>query len=179
MLQFRRNSYAFMNTGTAAVPVWSLIAEGFTDFTTEMNPNENERHYIHEKTARTITSGYNKTISFEMDMYDDDVCCKRVAKVFDEEQTGSESQVEILTVKYFQKGDTVGTYFAKKQTFTISPNQEASGDGSETYILSGSFNAMGDPIVGSWDAEPEALGDGEFTPRPAAAPPSQEPGQGT
>jgi hypothetical protein len=156
-----------MNTAVsgAAAPVWSLIGEGFTDFTVSFNPSEDERHYIHEKTARTLTSGFAKSIAYEMDMYSNDPVCKRIALAHNEEQTGTESQVEVLTVKYFDAGYLADTFFAKKQMFTISPDSEGGGNGGEVYTLSGTLNALGDPVLGSWDAADSKKGDGEFTPK--------------
>lgn len=166
-LVFRREQRSYLNTGTAELPVWSLMGEGFTDLSTDFGANEDERHYVHEKTARTITTGFTKTISFAMDMYSTDPACLRVAKAFDEEQVGNDAEVEILTVKYFVKGEEADSYFAKRQKYSIAQGAEGEGNGGNVYEHSGTFNALGDPVLGSWSGTIEAGGTGTFTPRAA------------
>lgn len=167
-LVFRREKRSYLNTGTEAAPVWTLMGEGFTDLSVDFGAEEDERHYVHEKTARTITTGFAKTISFAMDMYSENLACKRIALAFKEEQTGDAAQVDIMSVDYYDKGGAENTYFAKKQKYSISPSNEAEGHGGNVLEYSGSLNALGDPVMGSWSGTLEDEGTGTFTPRPAS-----------
>ena len=45
---------SYMNTGTKEAPVWSLIGEGFSDLTENLNPKTKDSHYIHQKSGEVI-----------------------------------------------------------------------------------------------------------------------------
>lgn len=174
--ELRYKSLSFMDlSSVSGTRQWALIGEGFTDFALSMNPITDERHYIHEKNARTNTTGYSKSIAYTMAAESDDPVYKRVALAHNEEQVGSESKVDVLTVKYFDDGYINGQCFAVIQTYTISPESEASGNGGEAYERQGAFNAVGDPIIGSWSGAYGAnVSDGAFTPKAADNAPPEE-----
>ena len=147
VLRFKFKSY--MNTGTTAAPVWSLMGEGFTSLKEGKNPTEYSRKYVHEKTERTDVVGYSTQIDYTTDTYPENDVIAKIAKVSDEELTGTDAQVEILNVNEFQSGTTSGTYKAYKRTYAIIP--DAKGDGTDALVYSGSFKAVGDIIAGTFD----------------------------
>ena len=147
-----RNKFAsYMNTGTSGSPTWSLMGEGFTSLKEGKNPNEYSRHYVHEVTERTDVVGYATQIDYTTDTYTENAVITKIAKVSDEELTGTDAQVEILNVNLFKDSGSGSThaYEAFKRTYAIIP--DAKGDGTDALIYSGSLKAVSDIVKGTFD----------------------------
>ena len=147
-----RNKFAsFMNTGTKVSPVWTLMGEGFTSLKEGKNPNEYSRHYVHEVTERTDVVGYATQIDYTTDTYTENPVINKIAEVSDKELTGTAAQVEILNVNMFKDSgsDSSHAYEAFKRTYAIIPDSK--GDGTDALIYSGSFKAVGDIEIGTFN----------------------------
>ena len=83
----------YMNTGTSSAPVWSLIGEGFTDFTESKNAVSYQRRYIHEATKRTDVTGYAPVIDYELEVYKNNPVIEKIRKITDLELTGDEEYI--------------------------------------------------------------------------------------
>ena len=56
---------AYMEIGSE----YHLIGEGFTSFSESKNPKEYSRHYVHERSERTDTTGFSPSIAYSCDVY--------------------------------------------------------------------------------------------------------------
>lgn len=137
----QRKAWAsYMNTGTGAAPVWSRIGEGFTDLEQTMKAIEYGRHYVHEQTERRDVLGYAPSIAYSCDVYTGDPVIERICKVTDEELTGSDAQVDIISVNEYEP--TANGHVAYRRTWTIVPDSK--GAGVEALVITGMFAAVGD-----------------------------------
>lgn len=151
-LAIRSEWASFMNTGTAIMPTWSRIGEGFTDFELTYSANEYTAHYIHEKTERTAITGYAPEFSFTCDVFTQDPVIREIMKVVDDELIGTEAVREIVSCNLYEpiNGQT-DTYPAFTRKWSIIPGSK--GSGVDALILSGTFSAFGDSVRGTFNTK--------------------------
>ncbi|MEG1892102.1 MAG: hypothetical protein RR301_11820 [Clostridia bacterium] len=142
---------SYMNTGTSAVPVWSLIGEGFTALSENKNPKTYARKYIHERTERTDVIGYAPSVPFTADVHTVDPVIAKIQEIYNGEKVGADAQVEILTVREWDIGTVVGTYKAIKRTYSTVCDKE--GDGTDALVISGTFHAVSNISNGTFDGD--------------------------
>lgn len=159
-IAIRKDMASYMNTGTAATPVWSLMGVGFTDLEESKNAIDYKRHYVHEATERTDVVGYATSFSYSADIYTEDPAITRIDGVTMDELIGTSAQVEIVNVMFYKPVTPGGTeYVAYKRPYNVIPDTKAAG--VEALILTGTLTASGDQEKGTWDASTST-----FTPDP-------------
>lgn len=154
VLVTRSELLSYMNVGTSESPLWELIGEGFTTFTETKNPQEYERHYVHEKSSRTDVVGYAPAIEYSTDFYTNNKVIAKIMKITDEELIGSDAQVEIChvhtwDVKTPASGSTPAVCTALRRKYAVIP--DGKGDGTEALIYSGNLKAVGDVVKGAFN----------------------------
>ena len=118
---------SFLNTGTIAVPVWSLIGSGVASAKINYNPKTTEETYIHENSASISVDSYAPTIPIEQTA----VAGSAVFNFIDALRIGRDTlddvQTEIVNV-WLYKTPYLGYYVAEKQTVSIQVD-DVGGDG--------------------------------------------------
>lgn len=147
---------AFMNTGTSASPVFNLMGEGFTQLDESKNPVEYSRKYIHEDSERTDVVGYAPSLDYSVDTHSGEPAIEKIVDVHENEYTGNDAQVEIVSVNMFEAGASSGSYVAYKRTYAIIPGSK---NGDNALVYSGTFKACGDKVKGEFNPST-----GVFTP---------------
>lgn len=134
---------------------YELIGEGFTSLSESKNPQEYSRQYIHESTERTDVVGYAPSLAYSVDAHTNNPVIAKIIKVTDEELTGSDAKVAIVTVNAFDS-QTTGTGSAAatvckayKRFYNIIPDNK--GDGTEALVYTGNLRAAGDIIIGTFN----------------------------
>lgn len=138
----------YMNTGSASVPVWSLIGEGFTEFAESKNPVSYQRRYIHEVSKRTDVTGYAPVIDYEFEVYTENPVIEKLRVITDMEYIGDDARVQIITVDLFDETETKGVYHAVCRTYSVIPDR--CGEGTDTLYYTGSMKAVGDLTRGTF-----------------------------
>lgn len=138
----------YMNTSTIASPKWSLVGEGFTDFTESKNATSYQRRYIHETTKRTDVTGYAPVIDYELEVYKNNPVIEKIRKITDLELTGDDAQVDIICVDLFDETDTTGTFNAVRRSYSVIPDE--CGSGTDSLLYTGTMKAVGDIIKGTF-----------------------------
>jgi len=160
---------AYMDTGTADAPVYSLIGEGFTSFSESKNPKEYSRQYIHERTERTDVVGYAPSISYSTDVYSEDPVIRKIIEITDRELIGTDAQVTVYLVNEWEEVE--GGLRAYQRRYAVIP--DARGDGTDAMIYSGTLKAVGDIVEGVWDGTAKKFTAGEAAAPEAADDPEQ------
>lgn len=138
----------YMNIATADAPEWSLIGEGFTDFTESKNAVSYQRRYIHESSKRTDVTGYAPTIDYEFEVYKGNPVIEKLRSITDYERTGEEAQVEICTVDLFDETGTSGVCSARRRVYSVIPDE--CGSGTDTLLYTGTLKSVSDGVSGSF-----------------------------
>ena len=139
----RHKRLAFMDvegTGTTFTRM-----TGFTSMSEGKEAKEYSRQYVDEATERNDVVGYATSVEYEFDRYTNDKVCEKVCTITDDELTGTDAQVDIVTVDVFTANENKQA-IARKRTYSVIP--DTSGDGTDALIYSGSFSAASEITKG-------------------------------
>ncbi len=139
----------YMNTGSTENPAWSLVGEGFTEFTESKNAVSYQRRYIHEATKRTDVTGYAPVIDYELEVYSDNAVIEKLRRITDREMTGDDAKVDVICVDLFDKTETDGVYNAVRRSYSVIPDE--CGSGTDSLLYTGTMKAVGDIVRGTFD----------------------------
>lgn len=132
------------------------VAEGkyarmtkFTSLGESKDANEYSRHYVDEEFETSDVVGYASGVGYEFDRYTNNEVHNKIAEITDNELTGTEARVEIVTVDTFEPDNASDpkTCKARLRTYSIIP--DSSGDGTDSLAYSGTFKAAGVIIEGT------------------------------
>ena len=138
----RSKRVSFMNVGTAEKPQYVRM-QGFTSMSENKSATEYSRQYVDEDSERTDVVGYATQLAYSLDRHAPFSVHEKIAQITDDELTGSEAHVEIVTVDLFSPGSQKE---ARKRTYAVIP--DTTGDGTDALIYSGNFRAVGDMVKG-------------------------------
>lgn len=138
----------YINIGTQASPVWSRVGEGFTEFTESKNPVSTQRRYIHEATKRTDVTGYAPEIDYEFELFGANAAADILRTVSDNELTGDDAKIELLTVNRFEETETSGVYRAYLREYAVVPDE--CGSGTDALLYTGTLKACGEITGGEF-----------------------------
>lgn len=113
----------------------------FTSLGESKSPIEYSRQYVDEASESTDVVGYSSATSYSFDRYSENDVHKKLATIADDEKTGTEAQVDIVTVDIFDPVEgNENTCVARMRTYSAVP--DAIGDGTDALIYSGNFRAV-------------------------------------
>jgi len=141
---------SFMDVGEAAVPALALMGEGFTQLEESKNPVEYSRKYVHEDSERTDVVGFAPSVAYAVDAHTDNPVIKKIIDAHEQELTGEDAHVDIVSVNLFEEGVPIGSFVAYKRTYAIIPDSKA-GDTALTY--SGTFKCVSEKAKGVFTLE--------------------------
>lgn len=146
----RSKRQSYMNTGTAAEPVWNLIGEGFTNLAESKNPTEYSRQYVHESTKRTDITGFAPSVAYSADIYTENPVIETIVEITDKELVGTDAQRDVVNVNLFEPVvNSSSEFVAYKRTYSVIPN--TLGDGTDALIYTGNMKAVGDSVKGKFN----------------------------
>ncbi len=137
----RAEFQSYMNVAASgSTASYELIGEGFTSLSESKNPKEYSRQYVHEITERTDVVGYAPSIAYSVDAHTNNSVITKIMAVTDQELTGADAQVDIVSVNVFAGSETSAPAFKRK--YNIIPDNK--GDGTDALIYTGTLRAAGD-----------------------------------
>lgn len=149
----RNELLSFMNTGTKESPVWSLIGEGFSDLTENLNPKTKDSHYIHQVSGTSSVIGYAPTFDFTSELDKADPVTVYIANIGRERKVGAACETDIVNVYTWLEGSKEGTMLAYKQHIAIKVDNSGSGAAGDAMALTGALLYKGDAVKGDWNPE--------------------------
>ena len=112
---------------------------GFTSLGESKESKEYSRQYVDEATERTDVVGYATGVEYEFDRHTNTPVHEKLAQIADD---------EILTVDLFEPvGSDDKVCKARLRTYSVIP--DASGDGTDALIYSGTLKAAGEITHGT------------------------------
>ena len=130
----RNGKVAFMDVSTTSIANFLRMTK-FTEISKSKNATEYSRSYVDEDGEVTDVTGYSEEISYAFDLYKGNLVHQKLVDIADNEKTGNDALVKILTVD-FSKPSGSG-YEARLRTYSVVPDAE--GDSTDAYTYSGSF----------------------------------------
>lgn len=115
------------------------------------NPNAQttQKHYTADKSATTLTTGYQTQFPITADLYKDNKVVEFIRDIGEEQKLGVEA--DYFRVRLYQPiPEKQNTYYARKFRvgFEISG---ITGAGGEIMSIDGNMNAIGDAVVGEFN----------------------------
>ena len=139
----------FLNTGSIATPVWSLVGDGITTGAINYNPQTSEETYIHEDSGVTEIESYKPTMPVEATAKVGDVVFDYVDGKRRSRAVLGSAQTEVVNV-WLYVAPVTGTYPAERQTVNISID-DFGGDGGQAAKINYTLNYVGDPRLGTFN----------------------------
>lgn len=115
----------------------------FTSLSESKDAKEYSRHYVDEESETSDVVGYASGVSYEFDRHTNNEVHKKIAQITDDEVTGPEARVEIVTVDIFEPVSEADPKVCKARARTYSVVPDSSGDGTDSLAYSGTFKAAG------------------------------------
>ncbi len=135
---------AFLNTGTKAAPVWSLMGKGITGQTISYNPQVTTETYIHEDSATTSLNSYQVNIATPQTCYAGEIIFDYIDALRQSRAIGDAAATELLLVYLY----TTTPYKAEKNNVVIQID-DFGGDGGSPVVINYTLNANGNPVLGT------------------------------
>lgn len=135
----RSDKVAFMNVSTNATPDFQRMRK-FTDISTSKNSVEYNRQYVDEEGEDSDVVGYSEEKGYAFDQYTNNPVHERIVNITDDELTGDDAIVEILTVDTSKPVES-GGFEARLRKYAVIPDSD--GDSTDAYTYSGSFKKKG------------------------------------
>ncbi|WP_302327976.1 hypothetical protein [Enterocloster lavalensis] len=139
----RSKRIAFADVGEKGTPELVRM-QGFSSMSESKSPKEYSRQYVDEDVERSDVVGFATQVGYSFDRHSPFSVHEKIADITDNEKTGSDAQIDIVTVDLFSEGDAK---LARKRTYSIIP--DTTGDGTDALIYSGNFRAAGDIVMGT------------------------------
>lgn len=150
MPKIKRNLLgSFLNTGTPAVPVWSLISAGVPEGVINMNPKTSEETYIGDDNATIAVESYAPTMAIESTAIVGDEVFDWLDAVRQDRALLADAETELVNVWLYETG-ALGYYYAEKIDVSVQVDSFG-GPGSEATKLAYTINYIGDPVAGGFD----------------------------
>ena len=136
----------FINTGTAAVPVWAPLGKGVTSLPLAYNPQKSTETYIDEDNATTSVDSYQVSAGLDITLWDSTSAPAHayLEKKRTDRAVGADAETQILEVDL----STVSPHAAELNnavvaidTFTV--------EGGKPQQLSVTIDYNGDPTKGT------------------------------
>lgn len=134
-LVLRADRVSFMNTATSGTPSYKRMT-GFTTMSKSKNPSEYSRKYVDQATENSDVTGYAEAVEYQFDMHTNNAVHTRLASISDDELTGSDALVQIVTVDMSSKEAAKP---ATMRTYSVIPDK--SDDGTDALTYGGNFKA--------------------------------------
>lgn len=130
----RNGKVAYMDISTTSVANFQRMRK-FTEISKSKNATEYSRTYVDEDGEVTDVTGYSEEISYAFDLYKGNLVHQKIVDITDNEKTGNDALVKILTVDFSKPVES--GYEARLRTYSVVPDTE--GDSTDAYTYSGAF----------------------------------------
>jgi hypothetical protein len=151
MAKIKRSSVKtfILTDDTPSNEVYSLLGEGVTTGTINMNPKTTEETYIHEDTASISVDSYAPTMPVEMTAVQGDAVFSFIDGLRKDRAVLGDAETYIVNVWLYEAA-VGGAYPAEKQKVSIQVDTFG-GDGGAPTKINYTLNYVGDAVVGTFN----------------------------
>ena len=145
----------FLNTGTSATPLWSLIGDGVTEQTIAYNPQTSDEVYVHQDSGITEVESYKPNIPTPMTAIKGDPVFDFVDAIRKGRKILTDAQSEVCIV-YLYETPITNAYPAEKNVCSIQID-DFGGPGGESAKINFTLNLNGDATQGTFNPMTKAF----------------------
>ena len=163
-----RNTVAdYINVAAAGETAsYELMGTGFTAIDENPGAKSSKETYVNEVTSSSDITGYETAFDYTSRLIPSQAAILSLWKDGRDHKVGAEAHHTYVRVDLWNPIGTPGAESAEfvARQFTVSNEvSKFSGNGGEKIEVSGTLNAVGDPILGKFDTVSKTFTAGEFT----------------
>lgn len=140
---------SFLNTNTVLSPTWSLISEGVSSATVNMNPNVLTETYIGNDNATITVESYAPTMPVEASAIAGDAVYAWIDALRKGRDVLTDAETEVVNVWLYET-PALGIYYAEKVSVSVQCDSFG-GDAGTAAKLPYTINYLTAPVVGGFD----------------------------
>lgn len=153
-----RHEFAdYLNIGDATTPNYVLMGYGFTTLDETFGAQTEETKYVNDKVATTDVVSYTSNFAFTSHMIKSEEAIVALYNVGRNHLTGEDAEFEYVRVELWDPETTtnndvttpVANSFKARKFFVSAAVDSVSGESKQE--LSGTLNAIGDPVDGTFN----------------------------
>ena len=143
----------YINVGTKANPVWALCGTGFNSLDESPNAQVDSKVYIHEDEAHPSITRYERSFSFDTDVWNDQKAIKKIYEIQRNGYVGAKAVVQYLRTdfKVEEDGTPIDSEVQARMWDCAVEVSDVQGSGGESLTMSGNLNAQGAFVDGKFN----------------------------
>lgn len=163
-----RNTVAdYINVAAAGETAnYELMGTGFTAIDENPGAKSSKETYVNEVTSSSDITGYETAFDYTSRLIPSQAAIKALWKDGRDHKVGADAHHEYIRVDLWNPIGTPSAQAAEfaARKFTVSNEvSKFAGNGGEKIEVTGTLNAVGDPILGKFDTVSKKFTAGEFT----------------
>lgn len=145
----KRDQFAdFLNIGTEDKPEWAFMGVGFTQINEEPGAQSESVKYVCDRSASSEVVSYETKFPFEAEQIMSENAINDIYNIARNHCIGSDAEREYCRVELWNKATGANTFEARKFRVSVEVSSFA---GENKMGISGSLNAVGDPVLGTFN----------------------------
>lgn len=136
---------------TASKADWKLMGAGFTTLDEEPGAQSDGVKYINEATSSSSIVSYETVFPFEAEHIPSEEAIDALYLVGRNHYTGSDAQFEYVRVELWDPVESEENTFQARKFLVSCEISTYSGENKQ--VLSGNLNAVGDPVLGTFNTK--------------------------
>ena len=150
---FRYLEADYLKVGTGDSAKFEFMGSGYTALDESPGAETDEKIYIHEKTSSSTVKSYKSKFPFTTELIQDEKTIMDIWSIARDHKTGVDAEREYAKVDLYDPVEgSKGTFKARLFKVSIEVTDKK-GDGGEILELTGNLNAVGDPVLGSFNTK--------------------------
>jgi len=150
----------YLNIGTPEETNYVLLGTGFTTLDEEPGAQSESTKYINEASASSSIISYETIFPFESEHVLSQEGIDDIYGIARDHKVGADAEREYVRAELWNPVDGQTTKF-KARKFTVAV-EVSTYSGENKQVLSGNLNAVGDPVLGTFDTATKTFtADGE------------------
>lgn len=151
----KRHQYAdYLNIGSTETPEWAFMGVGFTTLDEEPGAKTESVKYICDKSSSSSIVGYETKFPFEAEQIMSEQAIDAIYTVGRNHYVGEDAEMEYCRVELWNKGSAANTFLARKFLTAVEVSKFS---GENKMAMSGNLNAVGDPVLGTFNTTTKAF----------------------
>lgn len=146
----QRHKFAdYLDISKTGTPEWALCGTGFTTLDEEPGAQSESVKYVNDAAASSSVESYETTFPFESELIPDEKAIMAIYNIGRNHLLGGDAQMDYVRVELWDPMENQENVF-KARKFLVSVNID-SISGEKKIAISGNFNAVGDPVDGTFN----------------------------
>ena len=145
---YRHQIADYLNIGTSASPEYVLMGYGFTSLNEEPGAQTENVKYVNMKSTASAVTHYETRFPFEAEHIPSEDAIDDLYEIARNHCVGKDAVREYVRVELWNATETTNVYEARK--FYVSC-EITNYEGENKQVLSGNLNAVGDPVLGTFN----------------------------